>query len=399
MPLIGEVIPSARSAAIGYFVRTGSRDETPAESGVSHFLEHMMFKGTQRRTALDVNLDFDRIGASYNAFTSEEITAYYASVLPEYLPDAVDILTDILRPSLRQEDFDTEKQVILEEIGMYEDMPSSAAFDHARIHYFKGHPLGNSVLGTKESVTALTRDAMQAYFDRRYTPSNIVAVAAGKFDWQQFVDLTAKGSGRWSDCPVPRRVLSAVPSPGGLFAVPKEGVAQEQIIVLSTGPAADDELRYAAGVLSVALGDETGSRLYWSIVDPGHADSASCSIDTSEGSGTICTFVTCEKDTAKDNLARVHDVLGEVQLAGLKDEELAAAKSKIASRVIRGSERSQGRMRALAGAWLYRGERSDPEVELARYDAVTSADIRRVLDRFPITQTTIIGYGPCQSLN
>jgi len=123
-----------------------------------------MFKGTPRRTAMDVNLDFDRIGAQYNAYTSEEHTVYYASVLPEYLPHVIDILGDILRPSLRQEDFDTEKQVILEEIKMYEDSPASTAWDRARRIYFADHPLGNTILGTTESIRALTREQMQHYY-------------------------------------------------------------------------------------------------------------------------------------------------------------------------------------------------------------------------------------------
>src|SRR2546422_620620 len=123
LTLVGETSPSARSAALGFFVRTGARDETPEVSGVSHFLEHMVFKGTPRRSAFDVNRDFDRIGADYNAYTSEEPTVFHAAVLPEYLPQALDILADILRPSLRDEDFQTEKQVIIEEIGMYEDQP------------------------------------------------------------------------------------------------------------------------------------------------------------------------------------------------------------------------------------------------------------------------------------
>src|SRR6266404_7568863 len=166
--IIGETSPSARSAALGFFVRTGSRDETADVSGVTHFLEHMVFKGTPHRTALDVNRDFDRIGAHYNAFTSEENTVFYAAILPEYLPHAMDILTDILRPSLRNEDFDMEKNVIIEEIGMYEDQPTWSAYDHAKKAYFADHPLGNSVLGTADSITALSRDQMQAYFDKRY---------------------------------------------------------------------------------------------------------------------------------------------------------------------------------------------------------------------------------------
>src|SRR6516225_3464365 len=153
--MIGETSPSARSVALGFFVRTGARDETTDVSGVTHFLEHMVFKGTPRRTALDVNRDFDRIGAQYNAFTSEENTVFYAAVLPEYLPQTVDILSDILRPSLRDDDFDMEKKVIIEEIGMYEDQPMSSAFDQARHLYFGEHPLGQSILGTKETVGGL----------------------------------------------------------------------------------------------------------------------------------------------------------------------------------------------------------------------------------------------------
>src|SRR5580704_18451331 len=136
LQVIAETSPSARSVALGFFVRTGSRDETPEVSGVTHFLEHMVFKGTPRRTALDVNRDFDRIGAHYNAFTSEENTVFYAAILPEYLPQAVDILADILRPSLRGEDFEMEKKVIIEEIGMYEDQPTWSAYDNAKKAFF-----------------------------------------------------------------------------------------------------------------------------------------------------------------------------------------------------------------------------------------------------------------------
>src|SRR5438046_6001059 len=140
LQIIGETSPSARSVALGFFVRTGSRDETPEICGVTHFLEHMVFKGTPHRTALDVNHDFDRIGAHYNAFTSEENTVFYAAILPEYLPHAVDILADILRPSLREDDFNMEKKVIIEEIHMYEDRPAWSAYDHAKKAFSAEHP-------------------------------------------------------------------------------------------------------------------------------------------------------------------------------------------------------------------------------------------------------------------
>src|SRR6266404_5753117 len=173
LQVIAESSPSARSVALGFFVRTGSRDESADVSGVTHFLEHMVFKGTPRRTALDVNRDFDRIGAHYNAFTSEENTVFYAAILPEYIPQAVDILADILRPSLRGDDFDMEKNVIIEEIGMYEDQPMWSAYDRAKKAFFADHPLGNSILGTPASITALSRDQMQAYFDKRYVAANV----------------------------------------------------------------------------------------------------------------------------------------------------------------------------------------------------------------------------------
>src|SRR3954471_20273240 len=172
LTVVGEDSPSARSAAVGFFVKTGSRDETPEVAGVSHFLEHMAFKGSDRRTAFDVNRDFDRIGADYNASTSEENTIYHAAVLPEFVPDALDILADLLMPTLRQEDFDMEKQVIINEIGRYEDMPGWSAYDHAQRVFFHDHRLGNSVLGTKGSITALARDQMEAYYRRRYVAPN-----------------------------------------------------------------------------------------------------------------------------------------------------------------------------------------------------------------------------------
>src|SRR6266550_297270 len=177
LALVGETSPAARSVALGFFVKTGARDETADVSGVTHFLEHMVFKGTPHRTALDVNRDFDKIGAHYNAYTSEENTVFYAAILPEYLPQAVDILADILRPSLRSEDFDMEKKVIIEEIGMYEDQPMWSAYDHAKKAFFADHPLGNSILGTPDSIRTLQRDQMYEYFRRRYVASNILVAA------------------------------------------------------------------------------------------------------------------------------------------------------------------------------------------------------------------------------
>src|SRR4051794_27902826 len=170
--VIAEVNGQARSVATGFLVKTGSRDEGPEVAGVSHFLEHMVFKGTPRRDALAVNRDFDRVGAKHNAQTSEEDTFYHVTCLPEYLPRAFEVLSDILRPTLREDDFETEKKVIVEEIKMYQDNPMSVAYDAAKAAHFGLHPLGQSILGTVESIEGLKVAQMRDYFARRYGAGN-----------------------------------------------------------------------------------------------------------------------------------------------------------------------------------------------------------------------------------
>lgn len=398
LQVVGEVLPSARSVSIGFFVRTGSRDETTDEAGVSHFLEHMMFKGTPARTALDVNLHFDRIGANYNAYTSEEVTAYYAAVLPEYLPTAVDILADILRPSLRDTDFDTEKQVILEEIKMYEDSPASEAWDRGRRIYYGDHPLGNTILGSTASVTALTPQAMRAYFDRRYVASNILVSVAGGFDWPKLIALLEEKCGGWTGGDTTRNCVTEPIGTGGTHLFAKDTTNQEHVLLFSPGPPAESPLRYAAATLAVAIGDDSGSRLHWGLVDPGHVESASCGNDQNQASGVTVTSFSCDPAKEVENLATVRRILSDVQRDGLTTEELTQAKNKIASRVVRASERPGGRMRAIAASWLYLNEYCDVDNELARFDAVDLDTLRACLDRYPIDQPTVFGYGPLTSL-
>jgi predicted Zn-dependent peptidase len=398
LQIIGETSPSARSAALGFFVRTGSRDETPEVCGVTHFLEHMVFKGTPRRSALDVNRDFDKIGADYNAFTSEENTVFHACVLPEYLPQAVDILADILRPSLRDDDFNTEKKVIIEEIGMYEDQPAWSAYDHAKRVYFADHRLGNSILGTPASITALARDQMHEYFRRRYVAPNVTVAAAGRFDWPAFVDLIESHCGKWESGPVGREGVRETPGSGRFEVLTRDKVTQEHVILMAPGPAADSPLRYSADLLSMAVGDDSGSRLYWALVDPGLAESADCSFHEYEGAGAFYTSFSCVPEQAGDNLGIVRDVLGEVRREGITADELNQARNKILSRVVRGSERPRGRMMAIGMAWTYQHEYRSVDDDLRAYEAVTLESIRETLDRYPIDRVTTLALGPLAKL-
>jgi predicted Zn-dependent peptidase len=398
LQIIGETSPSARSAALGFFVRTGARDETSDVCGVTHFLEHMVFKGTPRRTAFDVNRDFDRIGADYNAFTSEENTVFHAAVLPEYLPQAVDVLADILRPSLREEDFDMEKKVIIEEIGMYEDQPTWSAYDHAKKLYFAEHRLGNSILGTPASITALTRQQMYDYFVRRYVAPNITVVAAGKFDWAAFVRLIDEHCGKWENGPTGREGLSETAGSGRFEVMARQKVAQEHVILMSPGPAADSPLRHAADLLGMAIGDDSGSRLYWALVDPGLADSADCSFHEYEGTGAFYTSFSGEPEQARSNLDVVLGVLSAVQRDSITTEELNQARSKMLSRVVRGSERPKGRMMAVGMAWTYQHEYRSVDDDLRAYEAVTLDAVRQVLDRYPLDRVTTLALGPLAQL-
>ena len=398
LQIIGETNHSARSLALGFFVRTGARDETGPVSGVTHFLEHMVFKGTPRRSALDVNRDFDRIGAHYNAFTSEENTVFYAAILPEYLPEAVDILADILRPSLRTDDFDMEKNVIIEEIGMYEDQPMWSAYDAAKRAYFADHPLGNSILGTPESIRALRRDQMHAYFERRYVAPNITVAAAGHFDWRELVRLVGGRCGGWETGPAGRKGVRPAPGSGAFEVVPKATVTQEHVILISPGPSVTSPLRYAADTLALVVGDDSGSRLYWGLIDPGLADSADMSFHEYQGTGSFYTSFSCEPGAAQKDLGIVHRVLHGVQQDGITEEELRQAKSKILSRVVRGSERPMGRMQAIGMTWTYQHRYRTVDEELKAYDAVTRKGVGRLLERYPVGGVTTLALGPLEKL-
>src|SRR5438105_2377592 len=197
LDIVSEINPDSHSVALGLFVKTGARDESADINGVSHFLEHMMFKGSTKYGWEDVNRIFDEIGARYNAFTSQEMTAYYANVLPEFTERAVEHLSHLLRPAIRVEDFTTEKKVILEEIAMYLDDPGHRLYENLMESHFGNHPLSMSVLGTSASIQKLQQPQMAEYFNRRYGPGNMVLVATGKLDFNEIVRLAEKYMGAW----------------------------------------------------------------------------------------------------------------------------------------------------------------------------------------------------------
>ncbi len=393
LQVIAELKDRARSVASGFFVKAGSRDEGPDVAGVSHFLEHMVFKGTPRRDALAVNRDFDRVGAKHNAQTSEEDTFYHVTCLPEYLPRSFDVLSDILRPSLREDDFDTEKKVIIEEIKMYQDNPMSVAYDAAKALHFGSHPLGQSILGTVDSIAAMKVDAMRDYFASKYSPANIVLAFAGRTDWDQIVGLARERCGAWTGGPTSREAVA--PRGSGQFqAILREEDQQQTVIGVSDGPPLESADRYAAQLISTVLGDHTGSRLYWALVDPGHADGAEVSYQDYNQAGAMFTFLSCDPAETQANLGRVADVYQAVARDGLTADELTQAKNKVLSRSVLRSERPMGRLGSLGFFWAYRQEYQSVADELEAFNRVTLDDTRRVLDQWPLLPLTLVSVGP-----
>ena len=397
LKIIAEISPTAASMAAGFFVRTGSRDETPEVAGVSHFLEHMMFKGTARRTAFDVNLEFDRMGANYNAFTSEENTVYYAAVLPEFQDTCLDLLGDMLRPSLRGEDFDLEKNVILDEIARYEDLPTFRCYEMAMAAHFAGHPLGNSVLGTPKSIRALQRDQMQAYFDRRYSPTNVTVVGVGALDFEALVAKVEAMCGHWTPQDAPRDT-SPAPAGTGVTIVTDAKVNREHIALLSSAPTCQADARYAAQLAAAVIGDSAGSRLYYALVDPALVDEAHMTYDPLDHAGAFLTFISTEPERGAEVLDIFNDVVARFAAEGPTEAELLAAKNKIATSVTMKGELPMGRLTSVGFEWVYRGEHVPLADDIAAMFAVTTDDVRQVVADHDMTAATVLALGPLETL-
>ncbi len=397
LTIIGEVNPAAKSVALGFFVKTGSRDETPEVSGVSHFLEHMMFKGTDRRSALDVNREFDQLGASYNAFTSEENTVYYGTVLPEFQGQLMDIWSDLMRPALRQEDFSMEKGVICDEIARYEDMPTFRVYEKLMGEHFKGHKLSQNVLGSAASIQSMKRDDMQGYFDRRYSPGNVTLVGVGNLDFDAMVADASEKCAHWTPFDVTRELVDcAGTKTRGTIVDPN--VTREHIAMMSSAPDAQSSKRYAAQLLASVVGDSTGSRLFYALVDPALADEATMSYDMLDGTGAMLTFISTDPDRGADCTRIALDEFRKVMEEGITETELQAAKNKIASAATLKGEVPMGRLTAVGFDWVYRLEYASLEDQIEQLYAVTAGDVLQVARQHDLTAVTVLGLGPAEKI-
>ncbi|MCA9135166.1 MAG: insulinase family protein [Planctomycetales bacterium] len=393
--IVAETDPRSYSMSLGYFVRAGSRNELDPQSGLSHFLEHMMFKGTQRRSAEDVNRELDELGGQSNAYTTEEQTVYYATVLPKFQDRIVDLLTDMMSPVLDEQEFETERNVILEEIAKYEDQPPFGGFERAMEIHFSPRGIGRRVLGTSESIKAMTAQRMRDYFNTRYRPENIVLAATGNVDFDGLVDEIQRRTNHWAE----RTASETIPPddteslPDGIelsTRVPTPDALQAYCIGIGAGPSSACNQRHAARLLASILGDEGGSRFFWDLIDTGRAEVATCWPQEFSDDGAWFTYLVCVPEDLESNRRFVREIIDQVVQKGVSEDELKQAVNKTTAGCIMQSERPSNRLFSIGGRWLMHNEYIDLDQSLANVRGVDQNAIAEAAKKYLLKEPTDI---------
>jgi predicted Zn-dependent peptidase len=386
--IAAEVDPHAASAAAGFFVRSGARDEPTDLMGISHFLEHMVFKGTATRSGEEIDKAFDELGVNHNAWTSHEITAFHVHGLPSTLEPALRILADIMQPALRSADLADEAEVVVEEIAMYEDQPFWQLWERVSEMYYGKHPMGHRVLGTAESVRAVSPDEMRAWHAERYGANNVVLALAGKVDFEQVCTLADSLCGHWASTGATRTPHEMTHSEQE-FTFESDRISAAYVLGIAPAPAIQDDRRYAAGVLSWILGRGDGSRLHWALVDPGYAEEAYAEYEGNDRCGRYVSWAVCSPDRidfVETTMRTVHDEL----VASLTEEDLAEARAMMRTAVSVAAELPAGRMQRLGPVLTTLGKRTSLEDELDRMNTITLDELRQVAEEWPM-QTVVTG--------
>jgi predicted Zn-dependent peptidase len=403
--VITEAMPTVRSVSFGVWVGVGSRDESPSLAGATHYLEHLLFKGTKRRDALQIAAALDAVGGEMNAFTAKEYTCYYARVLDADLPLAVDVICDMVTSSLiAGADVDSERGVILEEIAMHDDEPGDAVHDVFAETVFGDSPLGRPVLGTVESIEALSRQAIAGYYRRRYRPGSLVISAAGNINHASVVRLVrrafeqAGALGSEDDRPAPARLAArsrASRSRRGRISVVSRPTEQANLVLGGSGVPRTDDRRFALGVLNSALGGGMSSRLFQEIREKrGLAYSVYSYASQYAETGLFGVYVGCLPKKVDQVLDLCRTELAAVADAGISDEELARGKGQMRGSLVLGLEDTGSRMSRLGKSELVYGELMSVDEILGHIDAVTMDDVRAVARDVAAGVSSLAVIGP-----
>lgn len=381
--ILTEAIPSMRSVSFGVWVGIGSRDETPALSGVSHFLEHLLFKGTKRRSALEISSQIEAVGGETNAFTAKEYTCYYARVLDADLPLAIDVVCDLVIDSvLTDADVETERGVILEEIAMHDDEPGDEVHDVFTEAIFGNHPLGRQISGTVASISALTRKQIDGFYRRRYQPSQMVIAAAGNLDHAKVVKaVRAAFAGLPTAAePAPRRSRTTkVPARSGQVVVRNKDTEQAHLVLGCVGYPRQHDNRFALGALNNVLGGGMSSRLFQQIREQrGLAYSVYSFTSQYSDAGLFGVYAGCAPGKVEEVLAITRDELARVAQDGISDAEVERGKGMLKGAVVLGLEDTGSRMSRLGKGELLYDELLSVDEVLRRVDLVTPEMVRQV---------------------
>jgi predicted Zn-dependent peptidase len=383
--VITEELPSVRSAAIGIWAGVGSRDEGPEHAGATHYLEHLLFKATARRTALEISAAMDAVGGELNAFTAKEYTCYYARVLDADLPLAIDVLSDMVTSSLIEpRDVDAERGVILEEIAMNEDDPADLVHEAFTLKLFGDTPLGRPILGTVDSINSISRDRIAEHYRSRYTADNLVVAAAGNLDHDRVVSLIQAAFGP----PLAGSGEPAAPRLGGSEGRSATGtgvhllsrpVEQANLVLGCAGLARTDPRRFALGVLNAALGGGMSSRLFQEVREKrGLAYSVYSFSSQHADCGQWGIYAGCLPAKTDDVLAICREEIAKVIDSGLTDEELSRGKGQLRGSIVLGLEEPSSRMSRLGKSELVYPALEPVDEILAEIEAVTHDQVRSV---------------------
>ena len=402
--IVTEEVPSVRSAAIGIWVNVGSRDETPAVAGASHFLEHLLFKGTTRRTALEITSTIEAVGGEMNAFTSKEYTCFYARVIDTDLPMAIDVVSDLITSSIVSAlDVDAERKVVLEEIAMRDDDPSDLVHDLYAETYYGDTQLGRPILGTIKSISDMTRSSVFNYYKKRYLPQDLVVAVAGNIKHKRVVAmveealtrdnfLDVKGSPQIRpNTPVKTKPMQSV----GLMTRKTE---QAHMFYGMEGVARSDERRFAMGVLASALGGGMSSRLFQEIREKrGLAYSVYSYAQQFAGSGQIGFYAGCNPTKAIEVIEIIREVLADVAVNGMSHEEIERAKGAVRGSLVLSQEDSGSRMSRIGKNEIVYGQVMGFDEILKAISRVNPTDVREIASEFLTKSPTLALVGPFKS--
>jgi predicted Zn-dependent peptidase len=398
LTVLSEHMPGVRSVALGAWVRAASLHESPDKMGVSHMLEHMVFKGTPTRSARDLALALETLGGSLDAYTSREHTAYQAKILDEHLPQAADVLADLIfRPVLRASDLALERNVVLEEINTVDDTPDDLVFELHNTQLWGNHPYGYSILGTRDTVGALGQADLRALHARAYHPEQIVVAAAGNVEHDALLD-TLEATG-WAD--VPSGGLPALRSPAPIVQTPsavhiERETAQTHIVIGSAAFAHSDPRRYAMSMIGMLFGGGMSSRLFQRVREElGLAYSVYSFQSFHEDAGMHGVYVGTAPATARAAVDAINEEMERLSANGLSEDDLVAGKSQLKGQITLSLESPTSRMYRAAGVELYREPYKTLDEVLALVDAIEVETVAEICKTYyPPSLQTLVSLGP-----